>query len=130
MPIWPAIDKETKEKASGLDRLHNDHMKLKLIDAKTPDRIQIMTLAPDSWSREYCSRFFNVSEYVVRVSRELKKKNGILAKPSPKKGKKISHEIVELVHLLYENVQSSNVGEKRLCFYCKRGSQTKAVNVK
>ena len=52
-------DKETKEKALELDRLH-DLMRKKLEISKTPEQIQIMTLAPDSWSRGQCAQFFNV----------------------------------------------------------------------
>ena len=101
-----AREKEMKEKASELDRLHH-LMMVKLVDAKTADQIQVMTLAPDSWSREYCSQFFGVSEYVVRIARELKRKSGILSKPSPKRGKKLSPETIELVLQLYEDDEYS-----------------------
>ena len=60
----------------GLNRLH-DLMKEKLANASTSEKIQIMTLAPDSWSRDHCSKFFKVSEYIVRTARELKKVSGI-----------------------------------------------------
>lgn len=100
------IEKEIKEKALELDRLH-DLMKEKLKKASTPDQIQIMTLAPDSWSREYCSKFFKVSEYVVRTARELKNVSGILSKSAPKKGKKLSPETAELVVHMYENDEYS-----------------------
>ena len=41
---------ETEQKASELDRLHN-LMKEKLTAATYSENIQILTLAPDSWSR-------------------------------------------------------------------------------
>ena len=82
-------DKETKEKALELDRLH-DLMRKKLEISKTPEQIQIMTLAPDSWSPGQCAQFFNVSEYIVWTAQDLKKDKGILPKPSPKRGKKLS----------------------------------------
>ena len=66
-----------------------------------------MTLAPDSWSREYCSKFFELSEYVVRTARELKKVSGILSKPSPKRGKKLSPETVALIVQFYEDDEYS-----------------------
>ena len=89
-------NKEILDKASELDRLHH-LMKEALEKAKTPRQIEIMTLAPDSWSREYCSKFFKVSEYVVRAARELKKVSGILSKPSPKRGKKLSQRLLHLL---------------------------------
>ena len=106
VPESEQIEMEVKEKAAELDRLY-DLMKGKLQNASTPNQIQIMTLAPDSWSREYCSKFFKVSEYVVRTARELKKIDGILAKPTPKKGKTLSLEIVELIIQMYENEEYS-----------------------
>ena len=94
------------QKALELDRLH-DLMKEKLANASTSEKIQIMTLAPDSWSRDHCSKFFKVSEYIVRTARELKKVSGILSKPPPKKGKTISPETVELVIKMYEDAEFS-----------------------
>ena len=95
------------QKSIELDRLH-DLMKEKLINASTPEQIQITTLPPDSWSRDYCSNFFQVSEYVVRTARELKKVSGILSNPAPKKGKSISPETVEVVLQLYKNDEFSH----------------------
>ena len=63
---------ETEQKASELDRLHN-LMKENLTTTTYSEKIQILTLAPDSWSRRYCAEHFNVSEYLVRTARELKK---------------------------------------------------------
>ena len=60
------------QKALELDRLH-DLMKEKLANASTSEKIQIMTLAPDSWSRDHCSKFFKVSEYIVRTARGTEK---------------------------------------------------------
>ena len=56
----------------------------KLTTAMHSERIQILTLTPDSWSRRYCAEHFNVSEYLVRTAKELKKVKGILAKPAQK----------------------------------------------
>ena len=61
---------ETEQKASELDRLHN-LMTEKLTNAMHSEKIQILTLAPDSWSRQYCAEHFNVSEYLVRTAKEL-----------------------------------------------------------
>ena len=45
----------------------------------------------------YCSEYFNVFEYLVWTSPEIKNIGGILAKPIPKKGKTITTEILHLV---------------------------------
>ena len=63
---------ETEQKASELDRLHN-LMKQKLTTATYSEKIQILTLAPDSWSHRYCAEYFNVSEHLVRTARNLKR---------------------------------------------------------
>ena len=45
----------------------------------------------------YCSEYFNVFEYIVWTSHEIKKVGGVLAKPAPKKEKTITTETVHLV---------------------------------
>ena len=47
-------------------------------------------------SREYASKQFDVSEYLTRTARELKKVGRILAKPVPKKGKTLPQETLDL----------------------------------
>ena len=44
-------------------------MKEKLNDEslKTSQKIKIITITPESWSRTEVNSFFNVSEYVVRA---------------------------------------------------------------
>ena len=44
-------------------------MKEKLNDEslKTSQKIKIITITPESWSRTEVASFFNVSEYVVRA---------------------------------------------------------------
>ena len=65
---------ETEQKALELDGLHN-LMKEKFTTATYSEKIQILTLAPDSWSHQHCAEHFNVSEYLVRTPKELKKVN-------------------------------------------------------
>ena len=67
-------NKEVEQKAQELDRLHIA-MKDKLAQTTSmADKIQILTLVPDSWSWSRCATFFNVSEYSIRAARELKPK--------------------------------------------------------
>ena len=79
-----------KEKVNDLVRLH-EGMQEKLKTASYSEQIQIFTLVPDKWSRMYCSENFNVFEYLVWISHEIKKVSGILAKPAHKKRKKYQH---------------------------------------
>ena len=58
---------------------------------------------PDRWSRMYCSECFNVFEYFVLTSFEMKKVGGILAKPAPKNGKTIITETLHLLRNVYEH---------------------------
>ena len=63
---------------SQLDRLHK----------AMQEKLVICTIS-DACSRKYCTKCLSVSEYLVWTARELKKVDGILAKPSSKRGKKI-----------------------------------------
>ena len=71
-----------KEKVNDLVILHEE-MQEKLKAASYSQRIQILTLVPNKWSRMYCSEYFNILEYLVLTSHEIKKVGEILAKPAP-----------------------------------------------
>ena len=45
------------------------------------ERIQLLTLIPEHWSRERAVSFFNVTEYMVRTARNVTKEKGILEIP-------------------------------------------------
>ena len=93
---------DMKEKVNDLVRLH-EAMQEKLKTASYSEQIQILTLVPDKWSQMYCWEYFNVFEYFVWTSHEIKKVGGILAKPTPKKGKTITTETLHLVTNIYED---------------------------
>ena len=102
----PIYDRDTKNKAEELDRLHTA-MKEKLVTASNTEKLQILTLVPYSWSRKYCSEYFGVSEYLIRSVRELKQRKGMFAQPSQKKGKAMAQETTDLVHAFYEEDEYS-----------------------
>ena len=79
-----------KEKLNDLVRLHKT-MQEKLKTASYSKQIQILTLVPDKQSQMYCSEYFNVFEYLVSTSHEIKKVGEILAKPAPEKRKSYYH---------------------------------------
>ena len=81
-----------KERVNDLVRLHEAMQE----ELKT-------TSYSNKWSRMYCSKYYNVLEYLVWTSHEIKKVGGILAKPAPKKGKTITTETLHLVTNVYED---------------------------
>ena len=83
-------------------RLHKA-MKEKLKTAYYSEKIHILTLVPDKWSRNYSSEYLNLSIYLVRTTWELKKVGSILPIPAPKKGKPITNETLHLVTSFYDD---------------------------
>ena len=59
-----------------------------------------MTLTPESWTIEKTMKEFEVSKYLVKKARSLKKELGILAEPKAKTGKVLPQETVTTVLLL------------------------------
>ena len=93
---------DMKEKVNDLVTLH-EAMQEKLKTASYSEPIQILTLVPDKWSRMYCSEYFNVFEYLVWTSHEIKKVGIISAKPVPKKGRTITTKALHQVTNVYED---------------------------
>ena len=89
------LRREEKEKAAQLDRLHF-LFKEKLIESSKEAKVQVLTLTPDSWSRERVAQFFNVSERMVCTARKLKKEKGILSKPEAKLANKLPESTISL----------------------------------
>ena len=71
-----------QKKVNVLVRLH-ETMQEKLKTPSYSEPVQILTLVPDKWSRMYCSEYFNVREYLVLSSHEIKKVGETFAKPAP-----------------------------------------------
>ena len=46
-------------------------MKEKLVTASNTEKLQILTLVADSWSRKYYSEYFGVSKYLIRSKKLL-----------------------------------------------------------
>ena len=89
-------------------------MQEELKTASCSEQIQILILVPGKWSQMYCWEYFKAFEYIVWTSHEIKKVDGILAKPALKKGKPsplkhhhhwktITTETLHLVRNVYED---------------------------
>lgn len=50
------------------------------------EEIQYLPLCPNEWSMEKASRYFQVSQYLIRKARDLTTEYGILTLPSQKRG--------------------------------------------
>ena len=98
-------ESDAQWKAAELEKLH-DAMRAKLKTALYPEKIQILTLIPDRWSREYASKQFDVSKYLIRTACEFKV-GGILAKPAPKIGITLPQVTLDLVQSFYQDDEYS-----------------------
>ena len=99
------------EKPNDFDRLL-ELMKEKLSDKtlKTSRVVQILTIAPQSWSCAKIAEYFNVSAYLVCESRNLAKMKGILECPDRKKGgNAITEEVRQSVLLFFEDDEYSRL---------------------
>ena len=73
------------------------------------ERLQILTLAPNSWSRREMAEFFNVSEYLIRTARSMKEEKGTVAIPEAKREKKLTKETEELVKVFFKDDEYSRM---------------------
>ena len=90
------------EKANDLDDLMVQ-IKDKLPSCDYGTKIQVLTLTPESWSRNFAADFFGVSEYLVRRAREVKIQSGFLTVPEWKSGRTLSIIVTDAVHDFFEN---------------------------
>ena len=88
---------DMQKKVNVLVRLH-EAIQEKWKTASYSEPIQILNLAPDKWSPMYCSEYFNILEYLVSTSHEIKKVGETLVEPTPKTRKSYH----------YRNTSSSN----------------------
>ena len=65
------------------------------------EKIQILTLKPQSWTLDQTVRFFNATTYQVKTAKTLKKDEGVLSKPKRLARKGIDEETIHNVILFY-----------------------------
>ena len=72
-------------------------------------KVPLLPLKPDSWPIKKASDYFNISEYLVRKTTEIKNQHGILTLPGFKSRKLISEKTIELVISFYEDDEWSRM---------------------
>ena len=104
--------KKTEEnlikKAEGFDKLVG-LLKEKLMSVGRSQKVQILTLVPESWSQNKVATEFQVTKYMVKQARKLKGEKGIQAIPDPKKGNTLSENTIKLVTDFYQSDENSRV---------------------
>ena len=109
----PEEDLESSEHKSCTDCADFNKMlaevKQKISNVSRREKIKLLTLVPQSWSKEKVCNEFNVSEYLVRASRKLKQEKGILSDPGSKKGKIISPDVSNRIHEFYQSDEFSRM---------------------
>ena len=91
-------------------------MKERVKESSYREKVTILTLVPESWSREYASRFFNVSEYLIRTARSVKEAKGVLADTNLKTGKRLAECVEEMMQLIYDDDEYSRAMPRKKDF--------------
>jgi len=90
--------------------LHNMIAKMKnKIQSDSSTRaeiVQVLMMAPDTWSIKKVTKVFQVSE---RMARQLEMTSGICSLPPPRKGKLISDDAIEIVTQFYQSNENSRI---------------------
>ena len=71
------------------------------------EKVQILTILPQSWSIRKIEEEFGATNYMVRKAKQLVNTRGILSTPNPKPGKMLSNDTVKLVYNFFENDEIS-----------------------
>ena len=77
--------------------------------AKKSEKLQILTILPQSWSIKRIEMEFGTTNHMARLAKALVASKGILATPNPRSGKTLSDDTVQLVKLFYLNDSVSRV---------------------
>ena len=102
----PSTEDNIRKKAEDFDEMIAlIKNKISISDKRTA--VQILTLAPQSWSIREVKTVFDVTEYQAKKARQLFHDKGLLAMPPAYQGKKLSKEVEEAVSAFYENDQFS-----------------------
>ena len=99
-------EQDMSQKANDLDKLV-ELMKEKLKVSNKREKIQILTLTPESSSQRKTAKEFKVSKATAQKARILREEKVILAVPQPVIGKRLSEKTVNSVLEFYQNDEYS-----------------------
>ena len=84
-----------------------NELKEKLNVSNHQEKIQILTLMPQSWSIKKTWEEFHVSERMAKAARKLKIEKGRQAQPKNKRGKKLPENVKQKVMEIFEDQEFS-----------------------
>ena len=76
-------------------------------NGKYYDLISLLTLTPDSWSREKVAQYFEVLIHLVRRAKILKSEKGVFAKPNKKHGRALKNDEIDIIQDFYRSDENS-----------------------
>lgn len=101
-------EETTQTSKSEYDQLI-EKLKEKCAISNKEDKIKILSLLPSSWSRAKISTEFKISDRLVKLTRELVTKQGILPELGKKKASRIDDETIKKVKSFYEDDEYSRI---------------------
>ena len=84
-------------------------LKEKYSTAPRSEKLQILTILPNSWSLGKIESEFRASNFVARKAKQLVKEKGILSTPNPKPGRSLPQTSIEVVIHFYESDENSRM---------------------
>jgi hypothetical protein len=105
-----------------------DLLKEKMKVSSRQKQIQMLTLAPQSWSIAKTIEEFQVSEYKVREARKLLKDKGVLGDIEPKLGRPLAKAVEERIKNFYYNDEYSRLMPGAKDYKSVRDSDGKRVH--
>jgi hypothetical protein len=126
LPPPPEIPTQPCERCQDLDRLI-DLLKEKIRISPSQKKVQMLTLAPSSWSISKTAQEFEVSEHKVKLARKLMKERGILGEVESKLGRPLSKDTELRVKQFYRDDQYSRLlpGAKDYKSVVEEGKRTR-----
>ena len=74
-----------------------DRLKTKFIDSGRSEQIQILTLAPSTWTVRRVMAEFGATYHMTRTAKQISTSEGIMATPNPKPGKALNNATANAV---------------------------------
>ena len=103
-------ESDSKQKARDLNTLM-EKIKEKIYkpETKHSEKIQLLTLVPNSWSRNDIVKYFHVTDYMVKSARSLLTTDGICSKPPTRKGRSLSDETKKITIDFYSDNENTRI---------------------